>query len=204
MEKIKIEIDLSNKEMLFRLASIGFLELLSYPKILKEKDLRGQTVLYYFCKNINIFNNNDQKLIINYVLNLKDIEEHNDIMKDSLLHVLAARCREEIISHPLFYTLKNNHNQTPYYYLIRYAPLSKIKDFVNVEELLKPLADIKYVGPMMALDAFLDRSKKPSLKQLIDMKIPITVDNKNNLRRKVSYEDISKLKKNNPLLYIFS
>lgn len=204
MKKIKIEIDLSNKKILFDLASIGFLELFKYEDLLKEKDIRGQTVLYYYCVNINTFSIDTQNFILEKVINLKNLEIYNDIMGDTLLHVLAQRGRTEILKHPLFNTIKNNFSQTPYYFLIKHVANVKLKDCINLEEILKPLSYRKYLTPLMVLDAFLERSHKPSLKNLKDLGIPVIIENPRDIRRRVAYEDINNLKKNSPLMYIFS
>lgn len=203
MKKIKIEIDLTNKNLIFDLASIGLMDLFNYPEILQEKDIRGNSVLYYFCRNINTFSDEKQKFLIDYIFSLKNLNDYTDKSGDSLLHVLGLRGRMEILKHSDFNSLKNNFGHTPYYYLIKSVATIKLKDCVIIEELLKPLQERKYVGPIMALDAILDRTNKPTLKQIRDMGIPINCES-NQLRKKISYEDISNFKKNTPLMYIFS
>jgi len=203
MKKIKIEIDLTNKKLIFDLASIGLIELFNYPEILLEKDFRENNVLSYFCKNINSFENNIQKYVIDFVLSLDQFDKYENNTKDTPLHFLASRGRIEIMSHPLFNTIKNDFEYTPYYYLIKSVATTKLKECIIVEELLKPLKITKYVGPLTVLDALLERSTKPTLKQIRDMGIPINCESKQ-LRKKISYEDISNFKKNNSLMYIFS
>jgi hypothetical protein len=108
MKKIKIEIDLTNKKLIFDLASIGLIELFNYPEILLEKDFRENNVLSYFCKNINSFENNIQKYVIDFVLSLDQFDKYENNTKDTPLHFLASRGRIEIMSHPLFNTIKND------------------------------------------------------------------------------------------------
>lgn len=204
MKKIKIEIDLSNKKMLFDLASIGFLELFKHEDVLKEEDTRGQNILYCYCVNINNFDIDTQNFILEYVLNLKNLEIYNGVFGTTLLHVLALRGRTEILKHPLFNSIKNDFSQTPYYILIKYVANVKLKECINVEEILKPLENRQYLPPLMVLDAFLERSHKPSLKNLKDLGIPVIIESNKDLRRRVAYEDIDNLKKNTPLMYIFS
>jgi hypothetical protein len=201
--KIKIEIDLTNKRLLFDLASIGMLDLLNYPEILFEKDYRGNNVLSYFCKNINSFEDDKQKTIIDFVLGMEQYVAYENNIKDTPLHFLASRGRLEIMRHPLFNTIKNDFGHTPYYCLIKSVPTIKLKECFIVEELLKTLAERKWLGPVMALDALLDRASKPTIKQIRDLGIPLSCD-KNKLKRKISYEDISNFKKNNTLQFIFS
>lgn len=200
---MKIEIDLSNKNLVFDLASIGLIELFNYPELLLEKDYRGNNLLSYYCKNINSFESNKQKFIVDYVLSLTDFEKYENKTKDTPLHFLASVGRIEIMNHPFYNTIKNDFEYTPYYYLIKSVSSNKLKDCIVIEELLKPIKIKQYLGPIMALDALLDRSFKPTLKQVRDMGIPINCDKKQ-LRKKISYEDISAFKKNNALHFMFS
>lgn len=204
MKKINLEIDLSDKELLFNLASIGFTELLKYEDILIEKDIRGRSVLSYFCININSFNEEKQNTIIDYVLNLENLEKHNNPVGDSLFHILALRCRVEIMQSKLCYSLKNNCDLNPYYYLIKSIPKVRLKDCINISEILKPLKYLKYTPPIMVLDAFLERNKKLTFKEMNELGISLNTDKSKNNRKLVSYEDILNFKKNNSLMYILS
>ncbi|MDB4330163.1 hypothetical protein N9948_00350 [bacterium] len=197
MKKYKIEYTIEDIDFIFKLASIGHLDLFNCPELIKlRRGKYSNSIFHIFCSNLRVFPEEKQKIVIDYILGFKGIEDFKDYQEDTPLHVLGRTGRLEVLDHPLMNVVQNASNETPYCLLLEKVPMKKLGDCIIPEEVLKVLADRGYLGPAMPLDSIERRSRKPTLGQLKGWGIPILQEGKSSKKR-ITYNDVSEFKRNN-------
>lgn len=190
--------------MIWKLASSPSSYLLDFPELLEIRSSHmNSTVLHQMAYNCIGWPEEERKKVLDFIFNIKNLDNWVDLHSNTPLHFLAKRGVIEVMEHPLHNTVLNFSKETPYCLLLEHVKTKDLESCINLDEIYKVLHKPQYGSPRMPLDYLEKRSYKPTLGQLKKWGIPILKDSRLK-SKKLGYKDLSEFKENNSLRFIIS